>query len=398
MDDVALARARLAHPHPQQLQRGEHRGERIAQLVSQHGQEFVLGAVRALGLFLGSAQVSFVGLGRRHVLGRSDQSDPIAAVDEELRGGADPAAGGGVRVRAGDAVPDVVLSAVLAPDGAAEGVVDLLPVVRMEQTQERRIVERGAAHEAEEPVTAIVEVDGSGVEVHHPDADAGRGQRDLEALPGLLERALRLRGLALGRGFGLPRVANPLAELHEKQRRQDRHRGQRRHRDHLLRRGRDDVAEGRKARQGRDGERRQNAPDDQPAERASVHVRKDGGDRKNRRNGERRGRERKQVRLHDRVRDARARDDLRSHQQMTLPADGERDQGEDQDGREDRGTDQQDRDVEPGPEARQQSGESGCCDGAAGRESPEPNLLQRREVFVAHRAFCGHRRSRWCAP
>ena len=54
--------------------------------------------------------------------------------------------------------------------------------------------------------------------------------------------------------------------------------------------------------------------------------------------------------------------------------------------------------MEHGAESRQQRGESGCRDGAADRESPEPKLLQRREAFVAHRAFRGHRRGgRSCA-
>ena len=47
-----------------------------------------------------------------------------------------------------------------------------------------------------------------------------------------------------------------------------------------------------------------------------MDVRKHGGDRKNRGNGQRRGRERKQVGLNDRVSDARAREELRGQRQI----------------------------------------------------------------------------------
>ena len=65
LDDGALVLERLVAAQPHQLQRGQDRRQRVAQLVAEHRQELVLGAVGRLGL--ARAPLASVGdVDRRH--------------------------------------------------------------------------------------------------------------------------------------------------------------------------------------------------------------------------------------------------------------------------------------------------------------------------------------------
>jgi hypothetical protein len=90
-DDLALARAPVLAAHAHQLQRGDDGRQRIAQLVAQHGQEFVLGLAggrqfgqqfRALGMgaldLLAAAHV-LGDVDRHQITPRSSPSPPPAA-------------------------------------------------------------------------------------------------------------------------------------------------------------------------------------------------------------------------------------------------------------------------------------------------------------------------------